>query len=117
MKNNEMGWNLENSYFRLPDIYYNVVKLNPVSSPKLVIMNNPLAETLGFNVDALTKKDGIEILAGNKVAERSIPISQAYGGHQFGYFTMLGDGRAMLIGEQITPAGDRVDIQLKGSGI
>jgi uncharacterized protein YdiU (UPF0061 family) len=29
---------------------------------------------------------------------------------------MLGDGRALLLGEQITPQGERFDIQLKGSG-
>ena len=29
---------------------------------------------------------------------------------------MLGDGRALLIGEQITPSNQRFDIQLKGSG-
>ncbi|KQB76699.1 hypothetical protein AK964_22055, partial [Clostridium butyricum] len=46
----------------------------------------------------------------------SIPIAQAYAGHQFGHFTMLGDGRALLIGEHITPLGERFDIQLKGSG-
>ena len=44
------------------------------------------------------------------------PIAQAYAGHQFGHFTALGDGRAILLGEQITPSGERVDIQLKGAG-
>jgi hypothetical protein len=47
---------------------------------------------------------------------RGRPIAQAYAGHQFGHFTALGDGRAILIGEQITPFGDRLDIQLKGAG-
>ena len=47
--------------------------------------------------------------------EGAHPLAQAYAGHQFGHFNMLGDGRALLIGEQITPSGERFDIQLKGS--
>ena len=56
------------------------------------------------------------MLAGNRFPEGALPIAQAYAGHQFGHFARLGDGRAMLIGEQITPLGERFDIQLKGSG-
>ena len=56
------------------------------------------------------------MFAGNGIPEGAFPLAQAYAGHQFGHFTMLGDGRAVLLGEQITPAGERVDIQLKGSG-
>jgi uncharacterized protein YdiU (UPF0061 family) len=110
------GWRLDNSYTRLPDIFYSRVKPEPVRSPGMVILNQPLAASLGLNPDYLESKEGIEILAGNHLPEGSIPISQAYAGHQFGYFTMLGDGRAVLLGEQITPRGDRYDIQLKGSG-
>jgi len=55
-------------------------------------------------------------LAGNSVPKGAFPLAQAYGGHQFGHFNMLGDGRAMLIGEQVTPSGEKVDLQLKGSG-
>ena len=56
------------------------------------------------------------MFAGNQIPDGALPLAQAYAGHQFGHFTMLGDGRAMLIGEQITPLGERFDIQLKGSG-
>ena len=41
---------------------------------------------------------------------------RAYAGHQFGHFTMLGDGRAVLIGEHLTKNNERYDIQFKGSG-
>lgn len=112
----EKGWNLDNSYARLPELFYKKVNPNPVTSPKLVILNYYLARFLGLEIHTLQSNDGIEVLAGNKVPEDSIPIAQAYAGHQFGHFTMLGDGRAMLIGEQITPLGERFDIQLKGSG-
>ena len=66
--------------------------------------------------EALEGPEGAAIFAGNAVPEGGRPIAQAYAGHQFGHFTALGDGRAILLGEQITPSGDRVDIQLKGAG-
>ena len=55
-------------------------------------------------------------LSGNLSSDRGTPLAQAYAGHQFGHFTMLGDGRAILLGEKMTANGERVDIQLKGSG-
>ncbi|MBU3113989.1 protein adenylyltransferase SelO [Clostridium lacusfryxellense] len=112
----ETGWNLDNSYARLPELFFTRLEINPVQSPKLIIVNYPLATSLGLNADALESEDGVAVLAGNKVPEGSLPLAQAYAGHQFGHFAMLGDGRALLIGEQITPLGKRFDIQLKGSG-
>ena len=111
-----MGWNFDNSYARLPKIFYSIQNPVPVASPQLVIFNDALAETLGLNVQALRSQEGVEILAGNRVPEGALPLAQAYAGHQFGHFTILGDGRALLLGEQLTPAGERFDIQLKGSG-
>ncbi len=116
MEKQNFGWNLENSYANLPKLFYTPLELAAVSAPKLVILNQRLAENLGLNAKALMSPDGINILAGKAVPANAKPIAQAYAGHQFGYFTMLGDGRAMLIGEQLTPAGERFDIQLKGSG-
>jgi uncharacterized protein YdiU (UPF0061 family) len=113
----EPGWNLENSYARLPELLYSKLDPVPVSSPELVILNHPLAESLGLDIEALESEEGVAILAGNRIPEGSVPLAQAYAGHQFGFFTMLGDGRALLLGEQITPLGERFDIQLKGSGI
>ncbi|MDS0526255.1 YdiU family protein [Clostridium sp. SHJSY1] len=112
----EMGWNLENSYKELPEVFFSKVNLSSVSSPKLVAFNQTLATPLGLNVKELESNCGVEVFAGNKIPKGAIPIAQAYAGHQFGHFTMLGDGRALLLGEQITPLGNRVDIQLKGSG-
>ncbi len=112
----ETGWNLDNSYARLPATFYTILRPTPVRSPQLVMLNAVLAEFLGLNPVALKEKEGVEVLAGNRIAEGSMPLAQAYAGHQFGHFTMLGDGRAHLLGEQITPRGERYDIQLKGSG-
>lgn len=110
------GWNLENSYAQMPEFFYSKINLSRVSSPKLVVLNNELAKYLGLDINELISDQGLSYLSGNSVPEGSIPIAQAYAGHQFGYFTMLGDGRAMLIGEQKTPEGKKYDIQLKGSG-
>lgn len=112
----ETGWNLENTYATLPDVFFSSITSNPVPTPKLVILNGSLAESLGLDGDALKTEAGVEVLAGNQTVEGGLPLAQAYAGHQFGNFTMLGDGRALLHGEQITPQGERFDIQLKGSG-
>ncbi|MFD0621262.1 YdiU family protein [Paenibacillus sp. GCM10027629] len=112
----KLGWNFDNSYAQLPKSFYSSMSLNPVRSPKLVVLNQPLAASLGLDIQALQSEEGVAELAGNQVPEGASPLAQAYAGHQFGYFNMLGDGRALLLGEQITPQGERMDIQLKGSG-
>lgn len=112
----EAGWNFDNSYARLPQVFFSMLNPTPVRSPKLILLNDSLAVALGLDVQALRSKAGVEILAGNRIPSGSLPLAQAYAGHQFGHFTMLGDGRALLLGEQITPNRERFDIQLKGSG-
>ncbi|MDB1939836.1 protein adenylyltransferase SelO [Clostridium tertium] len=109
-------FNLDNSYLKLSDIFFTIQDPSSVPSPKLVALNYSLINSLGLDSKFLQSNDGVEILAGNKLPEGAIPFAQAYAGHQFGHFTMLGDGRAVLIGEHITPIGERLDIQLKGSG-
>ncbi|RKD26778.1 hypothetical protein BEP19_16400 [Ammoniphilus oxalaticus] len=111
-----VGWNFDNSYARLPDMFYSKVDPTPVDSPRIIILNESLAESLGLDSESLKKNGGLAALAGNEVPTGASPLAQAYAGHQFGHFTMLGDGRAILLGEQITPSGERVDIQLKGPG-
>ncbi len=110
------GWRLEHTYTQLPQIFYADARPTPVREPRLVILNKALADTLGLDAGALETPAGAEIFAGNALPEGARPIAQAYAGHQYGHFTPLGDGRAILLGEQITPAGERMDIQLKGAG-
>lgn len=110
------GWHLDNSYARLPKSLFTRLNLNPVRSPKVVILNQSLAKSLGLDLKELQSTEGAAILSGSRIPEGSLPLAQAYAGHQFGHFTLLGDGRALLLGEQITPSGERFDIQLKGSG-
>lgn len=112
----DTGWSFDNSYARLPEFFYSRLDPTPVRAPKLIVLNGPLAASLGLSEQALRSAEGAAVLAGNRVPEGAEPLAQAYAGHQFGHFTMLGDGRALLLGEQMTPAGERFDIQLKGSG-
>ncbi|WP_289139139.1 YdiU family protein [uncultured Brevibacillus sp.] len=110
----EPGWNFDNSYASLPTTFFTKVNQSPVGSPQVIMLNEPLAAALGLKVQGL--EQAADVLAGNETPEGAFPLAQAYAGHQFGHFTMLGDGRALLLSEQITPNGERFDIQLKGSG-
>jgi uncharacterized protein YdiU (UPF0061 family) len=109
------GWRFDNSYARLPAGLFTRTRPVPVTAPQLIAINAPLAEDLGLD-PAVLRSTGAAIFAGNEVPPGADPIAQAYAGHQFGHFTNLGDGRAILLGEQLTPDGRRFDIQLKGSG-
>ena len=107
----------DNTYARLPERFYTRVNPTPVATPRLVKLNLELARRLELDPHALASEQGVQILAGNRVAEGSEPLALAYAGHQFGYFVpQLGDGRANLLGEVMGPDGVRYDIQLKGSG-
>ncbi|NFG59397.1 YdiU family protein [Clostridium botulinum] len=108
--------NLENTYIKLPKKLFSEQNPSEVKSAKLVAFNESLASDLGLSEEFLQSDDGVAFFAGNKILEGTVPIAQAYAGHQFGHFTMLGDGRAILLGELKSPNGERFDIQLKGSG-
>ncbi|MEY4065195.1 MAG: hypothetical protein RIR26_1403 [Pseudomonadota bacterium] len=113
---NPFGWNFEHTFSELPPLFFSEVKPTPVREPKLVVFNAPLAQELGLNPQLGSSPEGAFYFAGNAIPEGAKPLAQAYAGHQFGNFTQLGDGRAILLGEHITPKKLRFDIQLKGSG-
>ena len=110
------GWRLQHSYAQLPRLFHVAVAPTPVRTPRLVVLNRSLAESLGLEPDALGGGDAAAVFGGNGLPPGASPLAQAYSGHQYGHFTTLGDGRAILLGEQITPTDERFDIQLKGSG-
>jgi uncharacterized protein YdiU (UPF0061 family) len=110
------GWHLEHTYTELPQLFYSDAAPTPVPASRLVAFNRPLATVLGLDPGVLETPEGAAIFSGNALPHGGRPIAQAYAGHQFGHFTALGDGRAILLGEQITPDGARLDIQLKGAG-
>ena len=89
----------------------------PAPAPELLIFNNSLAEELNLSSLAKDQSKCIEIFSGREILQGSQPIAQAYAGHQFGHFNpVLGDGRALLLGETVNTNGELKDIQLKGSG-
>ena len=107
----------QNTYAALPANFFARVAPTPVSAPRLIKLNRPLAMQLGLDPDRLESPEGAEILAGKRIPDGADPIAMAYAGHQFGHFVpQLGDGRAILLGEVIDADGVRRDIQLKGSG-
>ncbi len=107
----------DNSYARLPERFHVRMDPVPVKAPRLLKLNDGLARELGLDPAALASPGGIEVLSGRKPPEGGAPLAAAYAGHQFGHFNpQLGDGRAILLGEIVAPDGQRVDIQLKGSG-
>lgn len=107
----------DNSYARLPERFYARLPPTPVSAPKLLKLNDGLAEQLVLDPAQLRSPEGVAMLAGNRVPEGAEPLAMAYAGHQFGgWVPQLGDGRAILLGEVIDRDGRRRDIQLKGAG-
>ena len=97
-----INWNFENTYFNLPESFKEDINPVPVKNPDLVMFNESLASELNLNYSTIDKKELSKIFSGNSLPEGSNSIAQAYAGHQFGHFTMLGDGRAVLIGEHTT---------------
>ena len=116
MLSNKIGWNFDNTYSKLPESFISKISPIPVKSPELTIFNYNLAEKLGLNFSSIEKNDLSKLFSGNLLPEGSKSIAQAYAGHQFGHFTMLGDGRAVLMGEHVSKNNERFDIQFKGSG-
>jgi uncharacterized protein YdiU (UPF0061 family) len=111
-----VGWQFDNTYSKLPHSFLSNTSPIPVKSPEIKILNNNLSKELGLNLSNVDDKNLSMLFSGNLLPEGSKAIAQAYAGHQFGHFTMLGDGRAVLIGEHISKNNERFDIQLKGSG-
>ena len=111
-----IGWHFDNSYSRLPKIFKEDINPVAVNAPEILILNKDLANKLNLDFSNINDDDLSKIFSGNMLPEGSNSIAQAYAGHQFGHFTMLGDGRAVLIGEHLTKNNERFDIQFKGSG-
>ncbi len=111
-----IGWHFNNTYSKLSETFKENIKPIPVTNPDLVILNKALASELDLDFSKIDKEELSKIFSGNLLPDGSNSIAQAYAGHQFGHFTMLGDGRAVLIGEHTTKSNKKFDIQFKGSG-
>jgi len=112
----DYGFLFDTTYTNLPKQFFIKSKIGTIAEPKIVVFNDELSETIGLKFSDSSSTEKSNIFSGNDLPEGVDLLSQAYAGHQFGHFTMLGDGRAHVWGEHITPSGIRLDIQFKGSG-
>jgi serine/tyrosine/threonine adenylyltransferase len=108
----------DNTFSRLPQAFYRLVKTTHLPKPYLVSFNKQVADLIGIDSSEAAKPNFVEYFIGNKMLNGSQPLAAIYAGHQFGSFvSQLGDGRAILLGEALNKAGNRFDIQLKGAGM
>ena len=113
---NKIDWKFKNSYLQLPKDMQSKQLPEKVKNPKLVLINNNLSNELGINLSNLDPEYLASVFSGNQLPAGSDTLAMAYAGHHFGHFTILGDGRAILIGEHINNKKQRYEIQFKGSG-
>jgi len=100
---------LENTYASLGDFFSTKAYVDKAIKPEMIVFNDDLNKELHL-------PNQVDYYCGLKNLDNSIPIAMAYAGHQFGYFTKLGDGRAILLGEVLDTNKQLNDIVLKGSG-
>ena len=113
---NKINWNFDNTYFNLSEPFREKINPSPVKKPEIILLNNDLAKLLSLDFSKISNTELSNIFSGNLLPAGSNSIAQAYAGHQFGHFTMLGDGRAILLGEHVSQSNKKYDIQFKGSG-
>ncbi len=112
-----IGFRPTSSYLNLPDILFTRMEPRKTFASSLIVFNEDLARDLGLDFSGVSDREVAGIFSGNIKIPNSSAFAQAYAGHQFGRFTILGDGRALLLTEHMTPNQLIVDIQLKGSGL
>jgi len=112
----KINWKFDNTYSKLSETFREFVKPTPVHNPEIVIFNHQLAKELNLDFSKISNIELSKIFSGNSIPQETQTLAQAYAGHQFGHFTMLGDGRAVLLGEHLDNKKNRYDIQYKGSG-
>lgn len=105
---------------QVPDAVWSAVMPTPVAAPRLLAWSEEMAAELGLPLhpDLPEQRDALaQLLAGNRMWPGAQPFASNYGGHQFGHWAgQLGDGRAISLGEVLTPSGKRWELQLKGAG-
>ena len=116
MHRKKIGWKFDNTYLNLSQSMFSKINPTPVKTPKVILFNHDLSKEIDLDFSEIDNKQLASIFSGNQLPNGSESIAQAYAGHQFGHFTVLGDGRALMIGEHLDKNNNRYDIQFKGSG-
>ncbi|NRA62335.1 MAG: YdiU family protein [Psychrobium sp.] len=97
---------------------YSFVTPTSVAKPQLVALSYDVAQLVGFDSDDLNDELFTDVFTGNSLLDGMTPFSMCYGGHQFGHWAgQLGDGRAINLGEVVTPNHGHQTLQLKGAGM
>jgi uncharacterized protein YdiU (UPF0061 family) len=108
----------DNTFARLPEVFYAKVMPTPLKSPFLVAFNPEAAALLDLEPEEAKRPEFADCFAGHYLPPGSEPLAMVYAGHQFGaYVSRLGDGRAILIGEVRNGLGEKWDVHLKGAGL
>lgn len=106
-----------NTWYQELSGFYTAVEPTPLKNPRLLYHSAPLAQELGLQ-SSLFDAQNAGLWSGEKLMEGMQPLAQVYSGHQFGVWAgQLGDGRGLLLGEQVLPDGRKVDWHLKGAGL
>lgn len=105
-----------NSFAELPRDFHTLLQPQPLTNPRLLHVNEEVAAMLGLAPEALQTTEFLDVVSGRQPLPGGQTLAAVYSGHQFGVWAgQLGDGRAHLLGEVVTPAGPQ-ELQLKGSG-
>ncbi|EMH4076794.1 YdiU family protein [Serratia ureilytica] len=107
----------DNAYYQQLPGFYTALNPTPLKDARLLYHSEPLARELGLDESWFTQ-DKTPIWAGETLLPGMQPLAQVYSGHQFGVWAgQLGDGRGILLGEQVLADGSHRDWHLKGAGL
>lgn len=106
---------LQQTYMDVSYKLYSKIEPYKNDSSEIVLLNKELIQSLQLDLAFLQSEEGKVFLSGSTNLYGPL-FSQAYAGHQYGHFTNLGDGRAVMLGE-VEVDKERYDLQLKGSGL
>src|SRR5213596_2592500 len=98
----------DNTFARLPEVFYAKVMPTPLKNPCLVSFNPDAAALLDLDPKEARRPEFAGCFAGQYLPPGSEPLAMVYAGHQFGaYVSRLGDGRAILLGEVRNGRGEK----------
>lgn len=111
-----LAW--RNRFADLGPAFYTRLMPTAVREPYWVARSQSMARELGLEKDWWRSQEALEAFSGNRPLRGSQPLASVYSGHQFGVWAgQLGDGRAILLGEVASYAGQPLELQFKGSGL
>jgi len=97
--------------------FYTSLSPTPLRNARVLWHNAALAQDLAIPDALFTPEEGAGVWGGETLLPGMSPLAQVYSGHQFGVWAgQLGDGRGILLGEQLLADGKTVDWHLKGAG-